>query len=313
MKKTIFISSTYKDLIKERKAVWELLKRYDVNIVGMEEFGARKDSPLTTCLKEVEQSNIYIGIIANRWGSIEEKSGKSYTQLEYEKAMEKDKDILIYLIDESASVQIDNIDFGEKHESLELFKKELQKKHTIDRFINATDLVEKLERKIDTLIGQYKYPANSVEFKDKIEESKYYVERFQLTPKLYVNREVILKIKKDGHLFPLSKACCNIFKFTYGATVAVKIKILEPSIDNPITNTLIIESNNQDFIWAIENDKEYTILAQLLFTDNNVENEEAYFKNTVFSCISLIGNNTDTIQKSGEGKPILLLKELINK
>ena len=53
MKKTIFISSTYKDLVKERKAVWELLKRYDVNIVGMEEFGARKDSPLTTCLKEV--------------------------------------------------------------------------------------------------------------------------------------------------------------------------------------------------------------------------------------------------------------------
>ena len=152
MKKTIFISSTYKDLVKERKAVWELLKRYDVNIVGMEEFGARKDSPLTTCLKEVEQSNIYIGIIANRWGSIEEESGKSYTQLEYEKAIEKDKEILIYLIDETASVQIDNIDFGEKHESLELFKKELQKNHTIDRFINATDLVEKFES-ITTYLG----------------------------------------------------------------------------------------------------------------------------------------------------------------
>ena len=29
-----------------------------------------------------------------------------------------------------------------------------------------------------------------------MEESKYYFERFQLTPKLYVNKEVILKIKK---------------------------------------------------------------------------------------------------------------------
>ena len=94
-----------------------MLKRYDVNIVGMEDFGARKVSPLTTCLKEVEQSNIYIGIIANRWGSIEEESGKSYTQLEYEKAIEKDKEILINLIDETAKVQIDNIDLGEKHES----------------------------------------------------------------------------------------------------------------------------------------------------------------------------------------------------
>ena len=274
MKKTIFISSTYKDLVKERKAVWELLKRYDVNIVGMEEFGARKDSPLTTCLKEVEQSNIYIGIIANRWGSIEEESGKSYTQLEYEKAIEKDKEILIYLIDETASVQIDNIDFGEKHESLELFKKELQKNH-------------------------------------KMEESKYYFERFQLTPKLYVNKEVILKIKKDGRLFPLSKICCDTFKFTYGATVAVKIKILEPLIADTITNTLVIESNNQDFMWTIENDKEYTILSQLLFTDNNVKNEEAYFKDTVFSCISIRDIKTDTVWKSGEGKAILLLKELI--
>ena len=30
-------------------------------------------------------------------------------------------------------------------------------------------------------------------------------------------------------------------------------------------------------MWTIENDKEYTILSQLLFTDNNVKNEEAPF------------------------------------
>lgn len=161
------------------------------------------------------------------------------------------------------------------------------------------------------MIGQYKYPSNSAEFKDKMEESKYYFERFQLTPKLYVNKEVILKIKKDGRLFPLSKICCDTFKFTYGATVAVKIKILEPLIADTITNTLVIESNNQDFMWTIENDKEYTILSQLLFTDNNVKNEEAYFKDTVFSCISIRDIKTDTVWKSGERKAILLLKELI--
>ena len=144
-----------------------------------------------------------------------------------------------------------------------------------------------------------------------MEESKYYFERFQLTPKLYVNKEVILKIKKDGRLFPLSKICCDTFKFTYGATVAVKIKILEPLIADTITNTLVIESNNQDFMWTIENDKEYTKLSQLLFSDNNVKNEEAYFKDTVFSCISIRDIKTDTVWKSGEGKAILLLKELI--
>ena len=64
-------------------------------------------------------------------------------------------------------------------------------------------------------------------------------------------------------------------------------------------------------MWTIENDKEYTILSQLLFTDNNVKNEEAYFKDTVFSCISIRDIKTDTVWKSGERKAILLLKELI--
>ena len=69
----------------------------------MEQFGASKSTPLATCISEVEQSDIYVGIIGMRYGSEEPNSGKSYSQLEYEKAVEQNKEILIYLIDEESS------------------------------------------------------------------------------------------------------------------------------------------------------------------------------------------------------------------
>jgi hypothetical protein len=100
MKKTVFISSTYEDLSEERRLVWSLLEKFEVNVRGMEEFGARTTSPLDTCLAEVDISDIYIGVIAFRIGSVEKNSGKSFTQLEYERAYEGNKDILIYLVDE---------------------------------------------------------------------------------------------------------------------------------------------------------------------------------------------------------------------
>ena len=101
--KTVFISSTYKDLKDHRREVWDTLKHFDVAVRGMEEFGARTAAPLETCLAEVEQSDIYVGIIAYRLGSIDPQTKKPFTVLEYEKAVEQTKEILIYLADEEAA------------------------------------------------------------------------------------------------------------------------------------------------------------------------------------------------------------------
>jgi hypothetical protein len=101
--KTVFISSTYKDLKDHRREVWDTLKRFDVIVRGMEEFGARTTGPLETCLAEVEQSDVYVGIMAYRLGSIDPKTKKPFTLLEYEQAVEQKKEILIYLVDDDAA------------------------------------------------------------------------------------------------------------------------------------------------------------------------------------------------------------------
>jgi hypothetical protein len=103
MNRTVFISSTYEDLKEYRRAIWELLESFKVNVRGMEQFGARTQAPLATCVSEVEISDIYLGVVAFRLGSIDQETGKSFTQIEYETAYERKKEILIYLVDENNS------------------------------------------------------------------------------------------------------------------------------------------------------------------------------------------------------------------
>lgn len=148
MNKQIFISSTYKDLIPHREIIWDMLLSLDLNISGMEKFGARPEKPLETCLKEVEESDIFIGIIGMRYGSVDTKTGKSFTQLEYEKAVDLGLEVLVYMIDEkNALIRADSID-PENHIKLKDFKSTLSNSHTIDHFISEKDLVSKLKTKL---------------------------------------------------------------------------------------------------------------------------------------------------------------------
>lgn len=85
----IFISSTYIDLKEERQAAVEAILGSKHIPAGMELFRAGNKSQLETIKKWINESDIYMLILGGRYGSIERQSGKSYTQLEYEYAIEK--------------------------------------------------------------------------------------------------------------------------------------------------------------------------------------------------------------------------------
>lgn len=154
-KPNVFISSTFSDLKNHRKQLWNTLEKFEVNILGMEKFGARKEDSLTTCLKEVESCDIFILIVGMRFGTTDKKSQKSYTWLEYEKAYELDKDILVYLIDEyEGEIKVSDFD-KENYQKLIDFKEILKENHTIDSFINVNDLVTKIFEVLETKTRDY--------------------------------------------------------------------------------------------------------------------------------------------------------------
>lgn len=85
----VFISSTYTDLIEERQAAVQAVLDAGHIPAGMELFKAGNTSQLETIYKWIDNSDVYMLILGGRYGSIEEKTGKSYTQLEYEYAVGK--------------------------------------------------------------------------------------------------------------------------------------------------------------------------------------------------------------------------------
>ncbi len=94
----VFISSTFTDLIEERQAaVSAILKNGDIP-AGMELFTASDKSQWDIIKRWIDESDVYILILGGRYGSIEPESRLSYTELEYNYAMETNKPLFSIVI-----------------------------------------------------------------------------------------------------------------------------------------------------------------------------------------------------------------------
>lgn len=97
----VFISSTFIDLQDERQAAVQAVLNAGHIPAGMELFKAGDKSQKETIKRWIEESDVYMLILGGRYGSIEEQSGKSYTQWEYDYAGELGKPRFAIVIKES--------------------------------------------------------------------------------------------------------------------------------------------------------------------------------------------------------------------
>jgi len=274
--KIIFISSTFEDLKNHRRKIWDLLGAYDVNIRGMEKFGARKEAPLTTCLSEVEQCDVFLAIIAFRLGSIDDASGKSFTQREYERALELKKDILIYIADEKDSrISPQDMDFDERRQKLIAFKSILRERHTIDTFISEDDLAQKVKRRFDELLTQKEEVEPTGE--DEYSQSKELIDRFLLLPRVYSGHEAKLEVNFVGQPFPASKLLCSSFNLGYGETIGVAIEIKKPEVQKDAIPYVFIAEDTLTDYFALKQRNSIEIYGKLQFSENTMDNIRANF------------------------------------
>ncbi|MGI2115486.1 DUF4062 domain-containing protein [Shewanella frigidimarina] len=98
----VFISSTYIDLIEERQAAVSAVLKSGHIPAGMELFTAGDKSQLDIIKRWIDESDVYMLILGGRYGSVEPESGVSYTELEYDYALEIGKPLFAVVIDDEA-------------------------------------------------------------------------------------------------------------------------------------------------------------------------------------------------------------------
>lgn len=104
IKYQVFISSTYSDLKKERKQILDVLLMADCIPSGMESFVATDDMQFNVIKKVIDLCDYYILILAKRYGSINEATGISYTEMEYNYAIEQGIPVLVFVLDDSVEI-----------------------------------------------------------------------------------------------------------------------------------------------------------------------------------------------------------------
>lgn len=113
----VFVSSTFTDLKTERQAAVEAILSSGNIPAGMELFSAGDESQMTVIKRWIDESDVYLLILGGRYGSIEPKSGKSYTHLEYEYANEIRKPLFTVVVSKMGiefKIKSGGIDFIEQ-------------------------------------------------------------------------------------------------------------------------------------------------------------------------------------------------------
>src|SRR6185369_8367251 len=97
----VFVSSTFSDLIPERQAAVEAILSAGHIPASMELFAAGDESQMEVIKQWIDESDVYLLILRGRYSSVESKTGKSYTQLEYEYALTQGKPLFACVMTES--------------------------------------------------------------------------------------------------------------------------------------------------------------------------------------------------------------------
>ena len=152
----IFVSSTYLDLIKERKAVMEALTRINCIPRGMELFPSQNTAILNTIKNTMTECDYYVLIVGGKYGSVDKTKNLSYTEIEFGIALSKKIPILAFLPQNLDDIPIDKREkSAAKNKKLKTFI-DLVKSHSTPAYWNSkSDLALKVNSSVHDVITNF--------------------------------------------------------------------------------------------------------------------------------------------------------------
>ena len=143
----IFISSTYLDLAEIRSRITQWLSGiFGTELIIMETFGSDAGPPDVYSVRRVGECDLFIGIYAHRYGTIDKDTGKSITELELDEAKSAFssgilKDILLYVIDKDSDWKSEHKDTSQLGQAGLQRLKGKARSHTYTSFKSGEDLL----------------------------------------------------------------------------------------------------------------------------------------------------------------------------
>lgn len=158
----VFVSSTYTDLIEERRAVIDAILGMEQFPVGMEMFSAANDDQWSVIQRTIDNSDYYVLILGQRYGSVINdgpSKGISYTEREFEYAVSKGVPVLTFIIDENKPVMPKDMDSDSAaQEALKNFKAKASSHHYVKWWKDKGELTTQVVTALNRAMNDQQHP-----------------------------------------------------------------------------------------------------------------------------------------------------------
>jgi len=151
----VFLSSAYADLKDYSHAVSNAIDSVGHELISWEQETIKAGESISESInKNIESADLIVLIIGERYGSVVENKGISYTEHEYNLAIEKGKPVLVFISKKESEEQVNQASIGE-------FSNKLMTTQLVTFFSSPSEL----EAKIIQSISQYVSVVKSLQNK----------------------------------------------------------------------------------------------------------------------------------------------------
>jgi hypothetical protein len=146
---SVFLSSTAKDLQEHRDAAYEAIEGLDgYHCVRMKDFGARDWESDDFCCRRVAECDLFVGIVGHLYGSTPQHSDQSFTEREYQAALDTSRPRLMFLAPDDFRLPTNLREPDDKWQKQLAFRDRVKKERMLDTFKSPDDLRWRVVRAI---------------------------------------------------------------------------------------------------------------------------------------------------------------------
>jgi hypothetical protein len=140
----IYLSSSFRDLKTERALVTAALRAAGHEVVAMEGYPPSAECPTDRCQTDAREADLYLGLVARRYGYVPPTASIAITEIEYRSAMAANRPSAIFLLDEAVEWPARWTDAstgeGERGRRVADLRRELCERHNVSFFTTSAGL-----------------------------------------------------------------------------------------------------------------------------------------------------------------------------